>query len=252
MTRWVRNTGHTNTGWIHCFHRLHTTCGLQLSHAWLKFGFDVHPYPYLPYWHTHCLSALLPCPLIVRIQSLWLLIQILSSTTKAFIKCSNCILFHHIPITTSAVVLMTSEADMLLSVHEEHKRRWQHGHCQAAQEHKHFCCQTNLWHTCWHDFTKHVKNSTIERMNHFCGHSAHQMWTIHPKENAAWFQKERTSFGKEHGVTVPQPRKCQDHFKDRLSQNLLAACHPFSTPVLATCTCGMHQEMQVIHIAGKS
>lgn len=31
--------------------------------------------------------------------------------------------------------------------------------------------------------------------------SAHQMQTIHPKENAAWFQKKRTSFSKEHGVT---------------------------------------------------
>ena len=50
-------------------------------------------------------------------------------------------------------------------------------------------------------------------------HSAHQMQTIHPKENAAWFQKKRTSFSNEHRVL--QPRKCQDHFKDRLSQTYL-------------------------------
>lgn len=63
-------------------------------------------------------------------------------------------------------------------------------------------------------------------------HSAHQMQTIHPKENAAWFQKKRTSFSNEHRVL--QPRKCQDHFKDRLLQNLFAACYPLSTPAFKT------------------
>lgn len=157
------------TGWIRCFHRLHATCGLQLSHVWLKFGFDVHSYSYITYPHTHCLSALLSHPFIIRMQSLWLLIQILSLKTKALIKCSNCVLFYYSPITTSAVLVMTSKAGMLLSAHEEHKGCWQHGHCEAAQEHKHFCCQKNLWHTYWHDFTKHVKSNTTERTNHFCG-----------------------------------------------------------------------------------
>jgi len=148
---------------IHCFHRLHTTCGLQFSHAWLKFGFDVHRYPYLTYWHTHCLSALLPYPLIIRIKSLWLLIQITSSKTKALIKCSDCMLFYHAPITTWAVLPMASEADLFPPARKEHKVCRQHGHSQAAQEHKRFCCQKNLWHTCWQDCTKHVKNSTTEK-----------------------------------------------------------------------------------------
>lgn len=83
-------------------------------------------------------------------------------------------------------------------------------------------------------------------------HSAHQMGTIHPKENAAWFQK-RTSSSREHRVTefCGLGNAKISLKKDRLSQSLFVVCHPLSSPALQTCTCGMHEEMTVIHKASQ-
>lgn len=164
------------TDWIRCFHRSHTTCGLQLSHVWQVWfwcspipSLLAHTLPFctspLPPHHKNTKSLAPHTNIVFKNQGLYKMQQLhivlphsdhhLGSTTDDWQSRHVSISIWGTQRMLATWVLPGSSETQALLLPEESVTH------MLARLHK------------------HVKNSTREQMNHFCGQwQGHQITVL--------------------------------------------------------------------------